>query len=74
MVLQEEIVPPPKLSDYQINILEESELCENVAMHPDLKIANYELADLDAERRLKSLQILPIVKLKYNLLTEDLGD
>lgn len=39
MVLQEEIVPQ-KLSDDQINILEESELRENVAIHPDLKMLN----------------------------------
>lgn len=73
MVLQEEIVPQ-KLSYDQINIHEESEFCENVAIHPELKIADYELAGLDAERRLKYPLIIPIVKLKYNLLTEDLGD
>ena len=73
MVLQDEIVPQ-KLSDGKLNVLEETELREIVAYHPDLKIADYELAGLDVERRLKSQQIIPVVKLKYNFLTEDLGD
>lgn len=73
MVLQDEIVPQ-KLTDDQINILEETELREIVANHPDLKIADYELAGLDVERRLKAQQIIPVVKLKYNFLTEELGD
>lgn len=73
MVLQAGIVPQ-KLSDEQINDLEETELREIVGNHPDLKIADYELAGLDVERRLKSQQIIPVVKLKYNFLTEDLGD
>lgn len=73
IVLQEEIVPQ-RLSDGQLNILEETELREIVANHPDLKIADFELAALDVERRLKSQQIIPVVKLKYNFLTEDLGE
>jgi len=73
MALQEEIVPQ-KLSDGQLNIIEEAELREIIANHPDLKIADYELAGLDVERRLKSQQIIPVVKLKYNFLTEELGD
>jgi len=73
MALQEEIVPQ-KLSDDQLNIIEEAELREIIANHPDLKIADYELAGLDVERRLKSQQIIPVVKLKYNFLTEEVGD
>lgn len=73
MVLQEEIVPQ-RLSDDQLDVLEETELREIVSSHPDLKIADYELAGLEVERRLKSQQIIPVVKLKYNFLTEDLGD
>ncbi len=73
MALQDEIVPQ-KLIDDRIIILDETELREMVVNHPDLKIADYELAGLDVERRLYSQQIIPVVKLKYNFLTEDLGD
>ncbi len=73
MVLQEGIVPQD-LSDDQIYILEEAELRAIVSDHPDLRIADYELAGLAVERRLRSQQIIPVVKLRYNFLTEDIGD
>ncbi len=73
MILQEEIIPE-MLTDDQIYTLEEAELREMVANHPELKIADYELAGLDVERRLKSQQIIPVVKLKYNFLAEELTD
>lgn len=73
MVLQDDIVPQKLIVD-RITILDEAELREIVGNHPDLKIADFELAGLDVERRLYSQQILPVVKLKYNFLTEDLGD
>lgn len=73
MVLQEDIVPENLLDDQTI-FLEETELREMVGNHPELKIADFELAGLDVERRLKSQQILPVVKLKYNFLTEEIGE
>lgn len=73
MVLQEDIVPE-NLLDEQTIFLEETELREMVGNHPELKIADFELAVLDVERRLKSQQILPVVKLKYNFLTEEVGE
>ncbi len=63
MVLQEGIVPQD-LSDDQIYILEEAELRAIVSDHPDLRIADYELAGLAVERRLRSQQIIPVVKLR----------
>lgn len=45
-----------------------------IGSHPDLVITDFELASLDVERRLKSQQILPTVKLKYNFLSESLSE
>ncbi|RIW15846.1 transporter [Algoriphagus lacus] len=51
-----------------------SELRAAVASHPELMLTDFELASLDVERRLKSQQIIPVVKLKYNFLTESFSD
>ena len=50
------------------------ELRTQVANHPELVLTDYELASLDVERRLKAQQMIPVVKLKYNFLTENLSD
>ena len=50
------------------------ELRTQVANHPELILTDYELASLDVERRLKAQQLIPVVKLKYNFLTESLSD
>jgi outer membrane protein TolC len=46
---------------------------ENVAFYPDLRMADFELASLDVDRKLKGQSLLPVVKLKYNFLVEELG-
>lgn len=71
MVLQEGVIPQTLGSqdDFAIN---NEELRTLVGNHPQLRIADFELASLDVERRLKSQSLLPVVKLKYNFLVESL--
>lgn len=45
-----------------------------VFRHPELRLTDYELAGLDVERRLKTQQLLPVVKLKYNFLSESFSE
>jgi len=64
---------PEDLYTNQLLILNEEELRVLVADHPELMLADYELASLNVDRRLKAQQIIPVVKLKYNLITENLN-
>ncbi|WP_339703278.1 TolC family protein [Algoriphagus aquimarinus] len=64
---------PEKLYTEQPLILNEEELRVLVADHPELMLVYYELASLNVDRRLKAQQIIPVVKLKYNFLTENLN-
>ncbi len=73
IILNQSIVPE-SLKLVPSNILNEAELRTMVASHPDLQIVDFELASLDVEKRLKAQQIIPVVKLKYNFLTENLND
>jgi outer membrane protein TolC len=50
------------------------ELRNLVYRHPELRLTDFELAGLDVDRRLKTQQLLPVVKLKYNFLTESFSD
>jgi outer membrane protein TolC len=72
MLLQEDI-SPEILQNLNIGQLDAYELRELVGRHPDLQLADFELASLEVERKLKAQQILPVVKLKYNFLTETLN-
>ncbi|REG92729.1 TolC family protein [Algoriphagus antarcticus] len=64
---------PENLYSGQSLILNEEELRVLIAAHPELMLVDYELASLDVERRLKAQQIIPVVKLKYNFLTEEVN-
>ena len=64
---------PEKLHSELPQILNEEELRVLIAEHPELMLVDYELASLDVDRRLKAQQIIPVVKLKYNFLTEELN-
>lgn len=44
-----------------------------VASHPLLRLTDFELASLDIERRWKTEQLKPTVKINYNFLTESIG-
>jgi outer membrane protein TolC len=70
----EQGVFPQGLFDEFMPILEKEDLRAAISNHPVLEIADFELASLGVERRLKSQQILPVVKLKYNFLTETLNN
>ena len=65
---------PQSLFEEFLNSPDFGELRTQVANHPELMLTDYELASLDVERRLKSQQLIPVVKLKYNFLTENLSD
>lgn len=67
-------IVPESLKLVPSNILNEAELRTMIASHPDLQIVDFELASLDVEKRLKAQQIIPVVKLKYNFITENLND
>jgi outer membrane protein TolC len=71
--LNESIVPE-SLKLVPSNILNEAELRTLLASHPDLQMVDFELASLDVEKRLKAQQIIPVVKLKYNFITENLNN
>ncbi|UZD23157.1 TolC family protein [Algoriphagus halophytocola] len=73
MILEENIYPEAITVEEDI-ILNEAELRQMVSTHPSLQIADLELATLAVERKLKAQQIIPVVKLKYNFLTENLND
>jgi outer membrane protein TolC len=45
-----------------------------VARHPELLLTDFDLASLKVEKRLQTQELLPVVKLKYNFLTEELAD
>ncbi|MEB2784164.1 TolC family protein [Algoriphagus persicinus] len=64
---------PERLRADQPLILNEEELRILLANHPELMLVDYELVSLNVDRRLKAQQILPVVKLKYNFLTENLS-
>ncbi|WP_192349821.1 TolC family protein [Algoriphagus sp. Y33] len=72
IALDQGILPEDLYSD-QLLILNEEELRVMISDHPELMLADFELASLDVDRRLKAQQILPVVKLKYNFLTESLN-
>ncbi|MEB2775285.1 TolC family protein [Algoriphagus sp. D3-2-R+10] len=72
IALDFQVVPENLYSD-QLLFLNEEELRVLVADHPELMLVDYELATLDVERQLKAQQIIPVVKLKYNFLTENLN-
>ena len=50
------------------------ELRTSVGLHPELRLTDFDLAGLDVDRRLKTQELLPVVKLNYNFLTETLLD
>ncbi len=69
MLLGDQIVPE-SLFGQSLGNPDPEELRTAVAFHPELRLTDYELASLGVEKRLKSQQIIPTIKLKYNFLTE----
>ena len=73
MVLENGIVPQGLFEEFTLSP-DAEELRILVARHPELRLTDFELASLDVERRLKTQQLLPVVKLKYNFLSETFSD
>lgn len=73
MALDSSIYPQSLFEDF-LNQPEFAELRTSVVTHPELLLTDYELASLDVDRRLKGQQVIPVVKLKYNFLTENLSE
>lgn len=62
---------PEKLQTGQPLALNEEELRALIEAHPELMLVDYELSSLEVDRRLKAQSIIPVVKLKYNFLSEE---
>lgn len=73
MVLDPNVVPQGLFEEFAF-APDTEELRALVARHPELQLTDFELASLDVERRLKTQQLLPVVKLKYNFLSESVSD
>ena len=73
-ILLNDSIVPEALQEDSITLLNKEELRTLIASHPELQLVDYDLASLDVERRLKAQQIIPVVKLKYNFLTENLSE
>jgi outer membrane protein TolC len=73
-MLLESAVIPQALSQFLNAAPEAEELRALVGRHPELLLTDFDLASLNVERRLKTQELLPVVKLKYNFLTENVAD
>jgi outer membrane protein TolC len=73
MLLDSAIIPQA-LSQFLNPAPEAEELRTLVGRHPELLLTDFDLASLNVEKRLRTQQLLPVVKLKYNFLTENLAD
>lgn len=71
--LDQHTIPESLYEDFT-NSPDFGELRTQVTNHPELVLTDYELASLEVERRLKTQQLIPVVKLKYNFLTESVSD
>ena len=73
-MLLDSAVIPQALSLFLNTAPEAEELRALVGRHPELLLTDFDLASLNVERRLKTQELLPVIKLKYNFLTENLAD
>jgi len=73
MLLDSAIIPQA-LSQFLNPAPEAEELRTLVGRHPELLLTDFDLVSLNVEKRLRTQELLPVVKLKYNFLTENLAD
>ena len=73
MLLDSAIIPQA-LFQFLNPAPEAEELRTLVGRHPELLLTDFDLASLNVEKRLRTQELLPVVKLKYNFLTENLAD
>ncbi|OYX17800.1 MAG: transporter [Algoriphagus sp. 32-45-6] len=69
MFLNQDIYPQGLFDEFLL-APDQAELRSLVASHPELRLTDYELARLEVDRKLKTQQLLPVVKLKYNFINE----
>ena len=65
---------PQTLSQFLSPAPVAEELRTLVGRHPELLLTDFDLASLNVEKRLRTQELLPVVKLQYNFLTENLAD
>ncbi|AMQ56822.1 TolC family protein [Algoriphagus sanaruensis] len=73
MELNEGVIPDGLFESFTW-VPNEEELRTLIANHPELRIKDFDLASLEIDRKLKSQQLLPVVKLKYNFINERFSD
>lgn len=64
---------PQFILDEGVFEMEKETLRALIPHHPELKLADFELASLDVERRWKAEQLKPVLKLNYNFLSTPTG-
>lgn len=69
MFLNQDIYPEGLFDEFLLSP-DETELRTIVTSHPELRLTDYEIARLEVDRKLKTQQLLPVVKLKYNFINE----
>ena len=67
--LMDATFPEDVLNEMIFDYSKES-LREYIEMHPDLRLTDFDIESLMVERRFKSNQLLPVLKVNYNFLTE----
>jgi outer membrane protein TolC len=65
---------PQALSQFLLPAPEPEELRTLVGRHPELVLTDFDLASLKVDRQLKTQELLPVIKMKYNFLTENLAE
>lgn len=73
-MLLDSAVIPQALSQFLLEAPEPEELRTLVGRHPELVLTDFDLASLKVDRQLKTQELLPVVKMKYNFLTENLAE
>lgn len=73
MLLNPEVRPEPLYDGFESQP-DAEELRTFVGRHPELQLTDFDLASLEVDKRLKTQELLPVVKLKYNFLTETIAD
>ena len=71
--LLESTFPENVLNEMIFDYSKES-LREYIEMHPDLRLTDFDIESLMVERRFRSNQLLPVLKVNYNFLTESFND
>lgn len=66
-------IVPQFIMDETIFVMDIESLRAMIPLHPELKLADYELASLQVEKRWKAEQLKPVIKLNYNFLSTPTG-